>query len=48
MDDLRLPKRVMSGELENGETWAGGGGRMDGLRGRGSSRVWRHSGLKNR
>ena len=37
MGDHRLPKRVMSGELENagGETWTGGEGeRVDGLRGR--------------
>ena len=41
MGDHRLPKRVVSGELENaGKRGPGGGGAgetMDGLRGRGSS-----------
>ena len=43
-----LPKRDVSGKLENAEkTWAGGEGeRMNGLRGRGSSEVWYHGGLE--
>ena len=43
MRDHRLPKRVMSGELENaGKSGPGGRRRMDGLRGRGSSAIWYH------
>ena len=51
MGDHRLPKRVMSGELENAgkrETWVGGEGEIiDGLRGRGSSAIWHHGGLEH-
>ena len=46
INDHRLPKRVMWGELEN--TGKRGLGRkekiMDGLRGRGSSAIWHHGG----
>ena len=46
MGDHRLPKRVMSGEMENsgkrGEVEI-----MDRLRGRGSSAIWHHGGLKH-
>ena len=50
MGDHRLPKRVMSGELENaGQRGPKGEGEiMDGLRGRGSSGVWHHDGLEHR
>ena len=45
----RLHKRVMSGEVESGTTWAGEEGEiMDGLRGRGSSGVKHHGGLNHR
>ena len=47
MGDHRLPERVTSGELDNaGKRRAGGGGeKMDGLRGRGSSGACHHGGL---
>ena len=49
MDDHRLPKRLMSGELENaGKRGPGGEKIMDGLRGRGSSAIWHHGGLEHR
>ena len=50
MTDYRLPKRVMSGELENaGKREPGGGGEiMDGLRGRGSLTSWCHGELEHR
>ena len=49
MGDHRLPKMVMSGELENaGKCGLGGEGeRMNGLRGRGSSALWHHGGLEH-
>ena len=50
MGSHRLPKRVVSGELENAQK-RGPGGKgeiMDGMRGRGSSAVWHRGGLKHR
>ena len=47
MGDHKLPKRVMSGELENAGKRGPGGEEetMDGLRGRGSSAIWQRGGL---
>ena len=46
MGDHRLPRRVMSGELENAGK-RGPGERMDGLRGRESSAIWHQGGLEH-
>ena len=50
MGDHRLPKRVVSGELENaGKRGPGGEGEtMDGLRGKGSSAIWHRGGREYR
>ena len=49
MDDHRLPKRVMPGAGERGETRAvGEGERRDGLRDRGSLAIWHHEGVEHR
>ena len=50
MGDHTLPTRAMSEEVENAGKRGPEGkeGRMGGLRGRGSSGVWRHGGLEHR
>ena len=49
MGDYGLPKRVVSVEMESaGKTWAGGKELMDVLRGKLSSGIWHHGGLKHR
>ena len=49
MDDHRLPKRVMSGELENVGKRGPGREReiIGGLRGRGSSAIWHQGRLEH-
>ena len=49
MGDHGLHRKVMSGEVENAQTYGSGGGRelMDGLRCRGSSAIWHHGGLEH-
>ena len=46
MGDHRLPKMVMSKELENTRQRGPGARRTDGLRDSGSSGVWHHGGLE--
>ena len=49
MGDHGLPKRIVSGVLENLRQRALGGGEgMDGMRGRGSPDIWHDRGLKSR
>ena len=49
MGGHKLLKRTMSGEVENaGQRGPGGGEIMDGLRGKGSSGIWRHGALEYR